>query len=159
MSIFWSLECVFPKCTFSGPQLNQRGLVWYLLNSWKARAAALRAPALRGLDKNEIIINASSTNVSWSAGQNKGQDHCFIFTPCPLFHPVDQLTWLLLQIMLFSFLCEGKVAAPVCEVSQIIQIEQDDIHIHSWLSTFCHLTYDILLKTLAYVWILGCLTL
>ena len=41
--IFWSQKCVFPKCTFSGPQLSRRDLVWYLLNSWKA----LRAPALR----------------------------------------------------------------------------------------------------------------
>ena len=28
----------FQKCTFMGPQLNRRGLVWYLLNSSKAHA-------------------------------------------------------------------------------------------------------------------------
>merc|ERR1712127_885597 len=31
--IFVSQNCVFLKCTFSGPQLSRRGLVWYLLNS------------------------------------------------------------------------------------------------------------------------------
>ena len=36
---------LFTKCTFSGPQLSRRGLVWYLLDSSKARA-------LRGLDKS-----------------------------------------------------------------------------------------------------------
>ena len=30
-SIFGSLKCIFPKCTFSGLQLSLRGLVWYLL--------------------------------------------------------------------------------------------------------------------------------
>ena len=34
--IFRSVNCVFPKCTFSGPQLNRLGLEWYLLNSSKA---------------------------------------------------------------------------------------------------------------------------
>ena len=28
----------FPKCTFSGPQLNRLGLVWYLFNMLKAVA-------------------------------------------------------------------------------------------------------------------------
>ena len=42
--IFGSQKCVFPKCTFSVPQLSWRGLVWYLLNSYKACAP-------RGLDK------------------------------------------------------------------------------------------------------------
>ena len=36
--IFWFLKCVFTKCTFSGPQLNRLGLVWYLLNTLKALA-------------------------------------------------------------------------------------------------------------------------
>ena len=31
--ILRSQKCLFPKCTFSGPQLSRRGLVWYLLNS------------------------------------------------------------------------------------------------------------------------------
>ena len=31
--IFGSQKCVFPKCTFLGPQLSSRDLVWYLLNS------------------------------------------------------------------------------------------------------------------------------
>ena len=43
-SILGPLKCVIPKCTFLGPQLNRRVLVWYLLNSSKAHA-------LRGLDK------------------------------------------------------------------------------------------------------------
>ena len=29
--IFGSLKCVFPKCTFAGPQLSRRGLVWIFL--------------------------------------------------------------------------------------------------------------------------------
>ena len=37
--IFGSQNCVFLKSTFSGPQLSRSGLVWYLLNSWKARAS------------------------------------------------------------------------------------------------------------------------
>ena len=41
--IFGSQKCVFPKCTFLGPQLSRSGLVWYLLYLWKA-------PAPRGLD-------------------------------------------------------------------------------------------------------------
>ena len=41
--VFRSLRCVFPKCAFLGPQLNQLVLVWYLLNSLKALAS-------RGLD-------------------------------------------------------------------------------------------------------------
>ena len=47
--MFRSLKCVFPKCTFSGPQLNRIDLVWYFLNSSKARASLMRpsAPALR----------------------------------------------------------------------------------------------------------------
>ena len=36
--IFGFQNRVFLKCTFSGSQLSWRGLVWYLLNSWKARA-------------------------------------------------------------------------------------------------------------------------
>ena len=31
--IFRSQKCLLQKCTFSGPQLSRRGLVWYLLNS------------------------------------------------------------------------------------------------------------------------------
>ena len=38
-----------PKCTFSGPQLSRRGLVWYLLNSSKAHARA-------GLIKTALFI-------------------------------------------------------------------------------------------------------
>ena len=37
-SKFRSKNYVFPKCTFLGPQLSRRGLVWYLLNSSKAHA-------------------------------------------------------------------------------------------------------------------------
>ena len=37
-SIFRSLKFVLPKCTFLGPQLSRRGLVWYLINSSKAHA-------------------------------------------------------------------------------------------------------------------------
>ena len=39
----------FPKCTFSGPRLSLRGLVWYLLNSSKACPAG--AGASRGHNK------------------------------------------------------------------------------------------------------------
>ena len=52
-AIFRSLKCVFPKCTFSGPQLNQLGLVWYILNSSKAHAAG-------GLDNSLILYLAAS---------------------------------------------------------------------------------------------------
>ena len=51
-SIFKSLNCVFPKCTFSGPQLNPRGLVWYPLNSSKAHT-------LRGLDNQNSVFSSS----------------------------------------------------------------------------------------------------
>merc|ERR1712127_1101552 len=55
--IFGYQNCVFLKCTFSGPQLSWRGLVWYLLNSLKARAPRGRpagARASRGLDNSYI---------------------------------------------------------------------------------------------------------
>ena len=48
--IFLSQNSVFLKCTFSGPQLSRRGLVWYLLNLWKARAS-------RGLDNKFVLKN------------------------------------------------------------------------------------------------------
>ena len=47
--MFGSLKGVFPKCTFSGPQLNWKGLVRYLLNSSKAGASVLR-----GFDNENI---------------------------------------------------------------------------------------------------------
>ena len=34
--IFRSQKCLFQKCTFSGPQLSRRGLVWYLLKFVKS---------------------------------------------------------------------------------------------------------------------------
>ena len=37
----------FPKCTFLGPQLSRRGLVWYLLKSWKARAGLIKWPLVK----------------------------------------------------------------------------------------------------------------
>ena len=40
-------KTVFPKCRFSGSQLNRLGLVWYLLNSPKAHAP-------RGLDNMKL---------------------------------------------------------------------------------------------------------
>ena len=46
--MFGSQNCVFLKCTFSGPQLSRRGLVWYLPNSWKASAS-------RGLDNRYMF--------------------------------------------------------------------------------------------------------
>ena len=45
----------FPKCTFSGPQLNRLGLVWYLLNLSKAHAP-------RGLDYNMRAHFTNSIN-------------------------------------------------------------------------------------------------
>ena len=44
--IFGSLKCVFPKCTFSEPQLSRRGLVWYLLNSCLIRWLILQQQTL-----------------------------------------------------------------------------------------------------------------
>ena len=44
-SIFKSLNCAFPKYKFSVPQLNRRGLVWYLLNSSKAQLDKLHYTA------------------------------------------------------------------------------------------------------------------
>ena len=66
-SIFRSLKCVFPKCKFLRPQLNQRVLVWYLLKSLKA-LASLEHPvggrSLRGLHKSaqqEILVTVKKT--------------------------------------------------------------------------------------------------
>ena len=42
---FWVPKMRFPKCTFSGPQLSRRGLVWYLHNSSKAHAPRRRPAA------------------------------------------------------------------------------------------------------------------
>ena len=57
--MFGSLKCVFTKCTFLGPQLSRRGLVWYLPNSSKApdprvRPASTRAS--RGLDNEYKLL-------------------------------------------------------------------------------------------------------
>ena len=48
-SIFGSLKCIFPKCTFSGPQIKPTG---YLLNSIKA-LASLGRPSRRLHKKKE----------------------------------------------------------------------------------------------------------
>jgi len=61
--IFGSQNCVFLKCTFSGPQLSWRGLVWYLLNSWKARAP-------RGLDKLLKTIFLFITSCHYHSSQH-----------------------------------------------------------------------------------------
>ena len=52
--IFESQQCVFPKCTFSGPQLSRRRLVWYLLNSPKAHAR-------RGLDNWGLCLSKNKS--------------------------------------------------------------------------------------------------
>ena len=60
--IFRSLKCVFPRCTFSGPQLNRLGLVWYFLNSSKAYAP-------RGLDDSIhyiVVFEWSSWESMWN---------------------------------------------------------------------------------------------
>ena len=36
----WVLKMRFPKCTFFGPQLNRKGLVWYLLIRQKLKLSA-----------------------------------------------------------------------------------------------------------------------
>ena len=66
--IFGSQNRVFLKCTFSGPQLSWRGLVWFLLNSWKARAPRgrpARARASRGLGNCFDEKGHSSVLVLW----------------------------------------------------------------------------------------------
>merc|ERR1712127_564863 len=58
--IFGSQNHVFLKYTFSWPQLSWRGLVWYLLNSLKARAPRVRpagARASRGLDNYNLTLH------------------------------------------------------------------------------------------------------
>ena len=51
---FGSLKCVFPKCTFFGPQSNRLVLVWYLLNSSKAHASC-------GLDNVTDIVSVTDS--------------------------------------------------------------------------------------------------
>ena len=56
--MFGSLKCVFPKCTFLGPQLNRLGRVWYLLNLLKALAllwGPVGTKAFRELDKMKYL--------------------------------------------------------------------------------------------------------
>ena len=73
-----SQKCVFLKCTFLGPQLSRRGLVWYFLNSWKARAPHGRpagARASRGLDNQKDIL---SKDLFWTMflSKNKKSIYC-----------------------------------------------------------------------------------
>ena len=58
----WVPKMVFPKCTFSGPKLSRRGVVWYLLNSLKARARASR-----GLDnwREGLVVERSLRRHLW----------------------------------------------------------------------------------------------
>ena len=74
--IFGSLKCVFAKCTFSGPQLSWRGLVWYLFNSSIAHAPCAR-PA--GLKKHFRVNHWSKCTAVSGAGPE-----CRTFLRCGL---------------------------------------------------------------------------
>ena len=106
--IFRSQNSVFLKCTFSGPQLSRRGLEWYLLNSWKARAS-------RGLDNDDdeecevkpVIFSPKTPRCCRWLNQNK-----------------DLLFWLILETLSHCLLVfwNNKKFGRMLKISCIIAI-------------------------------------
>ena len=79
--IFRSQKGGFPKCTFSGPKLNWRVLVWYLHHWLKALISfglPAGANALCGLDYRYHIKQSKSTNffTTFYCGSNKLINKC-----------------------------------------------------------------------------------